>query len=70
MERIKNLSKALFVALTLCAAVATPSWSQAPPAPGECGYGSGQMCRSEESCTYTDDGSECTGKFFYYHVED
>ena len=70
MERLRNLSRALFVALTLCLAVATPSWSQAPPAPGDCGYGSGQLCESNRSCTYTEDGSDCTSTFRYYHVED
>ena len=68
MERIKNLSRALFVALTLCLAVVTSAWSQAPPAPGEgdrCS-GQGRLCRDVEYCDYSGGGSTCTTDHFYY----
>ena len=68
MERIKNLSRALFVALTLCAAVATPSWSQAPPLPDGCGNGEGNLCRDVRTCDYPRGGgsSTCTTEYYYY----
>ena len=68
MERIKNLSSALFVALTLCLAAATSSSSQAPPAPGEgdrCS-GQGRLCRAVEYCEYAEEGVECTTDHYYY----
>ena len=66
MERIKNLSRALFVALTLCAAVATPSWSQAPPLPDGCGNEEGNLCRDVVTCTETAVGTKCTIDYYYY----